>query len=262
MKNRFLIFISLILMVTIFNGCTSKELSINNKSDISVDMEEEAFLDEFEEEMEVEEIYDPLSGYNRAMTDINDMLYVNILKPVAKGYRYVVHKEIRKSVSNFFHNITYPIRFINNILQLKFANSTEETGRFIINTTIGFFGFFDPATTIFKLEKHNEDFGQTLGFYGVGAGPHIVLPLFGPSNLRDMLSLYPNSLLNPTIYNEDRGMNLLNNYNETISMEIYRNVNEVSVRGKEYDNLKKDAIDLYPFLRNTYEQYREKLIKE
>jgi len=248
--------------MTIFNGCTSKELKIDKKADISIDMEEEAFLDEFEEEMEVKEIYDPFISYNRVVTNFNDTLYVNILKPVANGYRYIFPQEVRKSVDNFFYNIKYPIRLINNLLQLKFINSTEETGRFLINSTIGLLGFFDPATSIFHLEKHNEDFGQTLGFWGIGGGPHIVLPLLGPSNLRDMLSFYPNSLLNPTIYNDDRGMNLLNNYNETISMEIYRNVNEVSVRGKEYDNLKKDAIDLYPFLRNTYEQYREKLIKE
>jgi len=152
-------------MMMIFNGCTSKELKIDKKADISVDMEEEAFLDEFEEKMEVEEIYDPLSGYNRAMTDINDMLYVNILKPVATGYRYVVHKEIRKSVSNFFHNITYPIRFVNNILQLKFANSTEETGRFIINTTVGILGIFDVAKEI-GLEPHERILDKHLDIMG------------------------------------------------------------------------------------------------
>ncbi|PIF04766.1 MAG: ABC transporter [Arcobacter sp.] len=228
----------------------------------NADVEEDEFLDEFEEEMKIETKSDPLSGYNRVMTSFNDGLYEYVLSPIANGYRYVVHKEIRSSVGNFFHNILYPMRFINNLLQGKLKNSAEETGRFLINSTIGILGLFDPAKSWFDLEPHNEDFGQTLGFYGVGAGPHIVLPFFGPSNLRDALSLYPDGLLNPAVYNDDRGYNITNSYGESLVLKAYQSVNDISLRHGEYEKLKKDAIDLYPYLRDIYEQYREKEIKE
>jgi len=261
------------LFIVSFAGCSNKvEPTQSNIKPISSEKlsialednneDEDEFMDEFEEEMELEEISDPLSGYNRVMTNFNDGLFEYVLAPVARGYKFVVHKEVRTSVGNFFHNILYPIRLINNLLQGKVKNSSEETGRFIINTTVGIFGLFDPAKSYFELEPHNEDFGQTLGFYGVGAGPHIVLPFFGPSNLRDALSLYPDSLVNPVDYHKNRSYNLTNSYGESLFLTTYDKVNFVSLHDGEYEKLKKDAIDLYPFLRDIYEQYREAQIKE
>ena len=264
---NYLVFICLSLYMMSFTGCTSKVEPSKTKivlvdKQSNDEIEEDDFLDEFEEEMEVEQKPDPLSGYNRVMTDFNDGVYEYVLAPVATGYKKVVHKEIRSSVGKFFHNILYPIRLINNLLQGKITNSGEETGRFIINSTIGILGLFDPAKSYFGLEAHNEDFGQTLGFYGVGSGPHIVLPFFGPSNLRDTFSMYPDSLANPLDYHDDRGYNLTNSYGESLFLKAYERVNHVSLHEGEYEKLKKDAIDLYPFLRDVYEQYREKQIKE
>ena len=263
------LFISIIL----FSGCASKNISQdktqnNIKKEKKIDIvsddisEEDEFLDEFEEEMNIEEKSDPFSGYNRTMTSFNDGLYEYVLAPVAKGYKFVVHKEIRSSVGKFFHNILYPIRLVNNLLQGKIKNSGEETGRFVINTTIGLFGLFDPAKSYFGLEAHNEDFGQTLGFYGVGSGPHIVLPFLGPSNLRDTFSLYPDSMADPIDYHANRNYNLTNSYGESLWLKAYDKVNYVSLHDGEYEKLKKDAVDLYPFLRDVYEQYRDKQIKE
>ena len=263
--QKILFLISLILSITIFNGCSQKKaepLQLDHNTTISSDLEEDEELDDFEDEMSVEEVYDPLNGYNRAMTTFNDKLYMYILAPTARGYRYVVHKDIRKGVNNFFNNILYPVRLINNLLQGKFKNSLEETERFVINTTIGFFGFFDPAKSEFGIKQHNEDFGQTLGYYGVGAGPHIVLPFFGPSNLRDTFSMYPDSLADPIDYQENRGYNLTDSYAQTILLKTYKKVNYVSLHEGEYENLKKDAVDLYPYLRDVYEQYRIQQIKE
>lgn len=263
-----IVFSFLFLINIIFiSGCSSKKVQINNNGTVEVQKveetsEEDEFLDEFEEEMKVEEKSDPLSGYNRVMTNFNDGVYEYALAPVARGYKKVVHKEIRTSVGNFFHNILYPIRLVNNLLQGKFKNSGEETGRFVINTTIGILGLFDPAKSYFGLEAHNEDFGQTLGYYGVGGGPHIVLPFFGPSNLRDTFSMYPDALLNPVDYHDERAYNLTNNYGESLILKTYNKVNYVSLHEGEYENLKKDAVDLYPFLRDVYEQYREQKIKE
>jgi len=264
---KILNFILVLFIVSIFSGCSVNKLEPknsfnNNQIEISTNSEEDDLLDEFADEMEVEEVYDPLKSYNRFMTGTNDNLYIYVLKPVSNGYKAVVNKEIRLSVKNFFRNIGYPIRLINNLLQGKFSNATEETGRFLINSTVGLLGLFDPAKTHFELEAHNEDFGQTLGFYGVGAGPHIVLPIFGPSNLRDVFATYPDSSLNPIYYNEDRGYNLVNHFDKSIALKAYKTVNNTSLSGDSYDKMKQDAVDLYPYLRDVYEQHRNKQIEE
>ncbi len=223
---------------------------------------EESFA-EFENELQVEERVDPLSGFNRVMTTFNDTTYRYLLSPVAKTYKDVVHKDIRKSVDNFFHNILFPVRFVNNLLQFKFQNTVDETGRFLINSTVGFLGFFDPAREQFNLQPHNEDFGQTLGYWGVGTGFHIVWPFLGPSNLRDSIGSFGvDSYLDPLIYYEDRPHNLLNSYEESLGIKFYKQINYTSLHYGEYENLTKDAIDLYPFLRDSYEQYRAQQIKE
>lgn len=220
-------------------------------------------FDEFEDEMKVETTIDPLSGYNRAMTSFNDVTYEYVLGPVAKTYGNVVHEEIRGSIRNFFHNLLFPIRLVNNLLQFKFENSAEETGRFLINSTIGLLGFFDVAQSEFELVPHNEDFGQTLGHWGVGSGFHIVWPFLGPSNLRDSFGSFGvDSYLNPTVYYDNRPHNLLHNSTETIGANVVKQVNNTSFTYKNYEMMRKDAIDLYPYLRDSYEQYREKKIKE
>ncbi len=250
----------LFIFVILFSGCSTKKVDVANDSTISVS--EEEFLDEFNDEMKVKEKIDPLNGYNRIMTSFNDDVYTYVLSPVAKGYKKVVNKELRVGVNNFFHNIMYPIRFVNNILQGKFSNAVDETGRFLINSTVGFLGMSDQAKDAFNLNPHNEDFGQTLGVWGVGTGPHIVLPFFGPSNLRDTISMYPNSLLNPVDYYENRGFNLTDSSSESLGLKALQIVNNTSLTCGQYKKLKEDAIDLYPYLRDVYEQRRIQEIKE
>lgn len=262
---RYLFVVMMSFFVVFSVGCSSK--AEPQKSEVvevndEYSSDEDEFLSEFDDELVIEEKFDPFSGYNRVMTGFNDGVYHYALSPVAKGYRYVVHKEIRTSVNNFFHNILYPLRLANNLLQGKFKNSGEETGRFLINSTVGILGLFDPAKSYFGLEAHDEDFGQTLGVWGVGAGPHIVLPFLGPSNLRDSLSLYPDYLLDPVGYDSDRSYNLARNTREGIYLNVYKTVNKTSLNVGEYEMLTKDAIDLYPYLRDVYEQYREQKIKE
>ena len=257
---RFIYIIFSLFIILNLGGCASKKLQ-ESSVEVTYTDEDEELLDEFEDELEVEEIYDPLNGYNRVMTSINDSIYVNVLNPVAKGYKSVVHVEIRQSVKNFFHNIGYPIRFINNVLQGKFKNGAEETGRFIINSTVGVLGLFDLAKSEFQLQPHNEDFGQTLGYYGVGSGFHIVLPLLGPSNLRDALSLYPDSLADPVDHYDSRGYNLASDYKYSLYIKTYKTINKASIEGEQYEKMKEDAVDLYPYLRDVYEQYRDKQIK-
>ena len=144
----------------------------DDESSAESDSEEDDDFGEFEEEFKEsdKEVFDPLSGYNRAITVFNDKLFLWVLDPVARGYRYVMPEPARRGVNNFFMNLLYPIRLVNNLLQLKIKNAGEETLRFVTNSTIGILGFWDPAKEWFGLEAHHEDFGQTLGYYGVGGG--------------------------------------------------------------------------------------------
>lgn len=268
-----------ISFIFIFNACSSKspeknELSNKNTQiNTSVQKEEEddfskkfdeEFADEFAQDETKEETYDPFNSYNRAMTSFNDFMILNIVNPLAKGYVFVVPENARIGISNLFDNLLFPVRFTNNILQLKFANASEEFARFTINSTFGAFGLFDAAKYSFGLQEHKEDFGQTLGFYGVGSGPHIVLPIFGPSNLRDIFGLGADFYLDPTSNTASNTLSykIPDNLIESTSLSTFRQINSASLRLGQYENLRKDALDLYPFLRDIYEQSRKKAIEE
>ncbi|MDO9263993.1 MAG: VacJ family lipoprotein [Desulfosalsimonadaceae bacterium] len=216
----------------------------------------EAEFDEFGEFEDAAPVVtaDPLGGYNRFMTGVNDYVYVWALRPVARGYRFVVIKPARLAIARVFTNASYPIRCVNNLLQLKIRRAGEETGRFIVNTTLGVGGLFDPATTCMKMNAWPEDFGQTLGHYGLGSGCHIVLPLMGPSNLRDAVAFLPDTFLQPVNYVEDDwtaiGLNALNRLN-TLSLFM-----------DDYDALRAEALDLYVFQRDAYEMKRKKEVEK
>jgi len=274
-----ILYISLLPMMGFYafaqeNAPASSEAVPEAEVAADTDEEEEGFDDEFEDEFGAaeKEVFDPLSGYNRVMTDFNDSLYVWVLDPVARGYRWVLPYAARRGVKNFFHNLLFPLRFVNNALQLKIKNAGEEFLRFSINSTIGILGFWDPAKEWFDLEAHEEDFGQTLGYYGVGGGFHVVLPFLGPSNVRDMFSLYPDMQMDPVNYVENRPYNFPKQEGEyqgvskqtlqEVDLTLLKIINRESLRIGQYANLKKDAIELYPFLRDVYEQNRAKLIKE
>src|SRR3990172_4959432 len=131
---------------------------------------------------------DPLEGFNRAMYTFNDKLDRYVLKPLAKGYRAITPAPVSKSISNFFSNLHDPAIMLNNLIQGKPKQAASDLGRVLVNSTIGIAGLFDVASKM-GLEKHNEDFGQTLAVWGVGDGPYLVLPFFGPSNVRDGAAL-------------------------------------------------------------------------
>ena len=213
----------------------------------------DGFEEEFGKTMDAR-ISDPFEGYNRIMTSFNDKFYVFVFDPVARAYRFIVPEFGRRGIANFSQNLLFPVRFINNILQAKFLNAGEEFLRFCINSTIGILGLWDPAKEWFGLEPRKEDFGQTLGYWGVSAGPHIVLPILGPSNLRDIFSIGPDYYLDPKRF--------IDPSRKELAVRIFDEVNDTSLRIGEYENLKKDAIDLYPFLRDVYEQNRRKQILE
>lgn len=223
----------------------------------------EAFEKEFED-LRIDTgkagIYDPLIGYNRFMFRVNDKLYFWILKPLARGYGALIPQEGRISISRFFKNLSFPIRFANNLLQGKFKRVGIETARFAVNTTIGLLGFFDLADEWYDLKPYDEDFGQTLGHYGAGDGFPLVLPLLGPSNIRDTLGIIPDIFFYPIdlLYQGDKYI-----FNPLfLGIFILETVNRTSLQIGVYENFKKNALDPYTLMRDAYKQNRDARIKE
>lgn len=218
---------------------------------------DDEFNDEFDDEFEDENVlrtFDPLCPYNRFMFEVNDRLYFWVMKPIASGYGKIVPEGGRLAVNRFFKNIAFPVRFINNLLQLKIKNAAVEFARFGVNSTVGVLGFGDPATRYLSLKTCNEDFGQTLGRYGLGGGFHLVLPFLGPSNLRDAIGRIPDYFLSPIGYVEP--------VTASMAIRVYEQENYLSLHIGEYESLKKDALDPYTFMRDVYEQNRQKKVGE
>ena len=206
-------------------------------------------------EGEKPEIADPLEPFNRAMYHFNDKFYFWVLKPVAQGYGKVVPETARIGVGNFFSNITFPVRFINALLQANFAGAATEFGRFAINTVWGIGGLLDPASSKeIHLSKQDEDFGQTLGVYGVGQGFYINWPILGPSSPRDTVGLVGDLLLQPFTY--------LNPWELWLGIRAYEKVNQTSLSIGDYESLKEAAIDPYVAFRDAYVQYRLKKVQD
>ncbi len=230
----------------------------------SDDTEDE--VDEFEEEFsteKTEQLFDPLSNYNRSMTNFNDKVFTYALNPVAEAYAYVIPQPFRIGLSNFIKNLNFPVRLTNNILQGKVQNMSDEIGRFLANSTIGILGVMDPATTYLHIPAHKEDFGQTLGYYGIGPGFHIVLPFLGPSNIRDLAGLTLDAYASPLVnVNGFENYKIPKNFVQSTGIVALHMVNKTSLNLGQYESIKKDAIELYPFLRDIYEQKRVSDINE
>jgi phospholipid-binding lipoprotein MlaA len=203
----------------------------------------------------VETIADPLEPINRAFFQFNDKFYFWVLKPVATGYKTVIPQGVRVSVRNFFSNVATPIRLVNCLLQGKVEYGGTEGIRFILNTTIGLAGFFDPAKTEFHIEKREKDFGTTLGFWGIGPAFYINWPILGPSSLRDTVGFGGDLFLDPTNY-------LITSIPINLAVKSYNQVNETSLTLGEYEDLKEAALDPYTALKDAYHQYRQNKVKE
>ena len=262
-------YILALFIVLLISGCATKnkptpsietEHTENNTTKYAEDTD--SFEDEFSD-TQAKEPLDPLSSYNRAMTTFNDTIFVYALNPLSKAYNASTPDIMRESISNFMHNLLFPIRFTNNLLQGKFQNASDELERFIVNSTVGIAGLFDPAGTYMSIYPHNEDFGQTLGYYGIGSGFHIVLPFLGPSNVRDSLGLVADGYLSPLIYQSSLARyKLPKNYFQSIAIVGFDIVNKNASHLGAYESLKKDAVDLYPYLRDFYETKRQTDIEE
>ncbi len=204
-------------------------------------------------EADQDNAHDPFEGFNRAMYSFNDKLDRYALKPVAKGYRAITPAPVRKSVANFFSNLNDPVVMLNNLLQGKPGRAASDLTRFIFNTTFGVFGLFDVSSK-WDLPKHDEDFGQTLAVWGVGDGPYLVLPFFGPSNMRDAPSL----VVDWETYPPNRVQGHSGTRDKMYVVEVIDKRAQLLAAG---DILEQAAgQDPYVFVREAYRQRRRYLI--
>ena len=191
---------------------------------------------------------DPLEPMNRGIFWFNGKLDDYVMVPAAKGWRWILPAPARKSVTNFFQNLLMPIDFVNNLLQVKVKRTGITLARFGVNTTVGVLGFFDPATG-WGLERYHEDFGQTLGFWGVPPGPYLVLPFWGASNPRDTVGLVADGF--GTVY----PWFIADYY--TFGASAVGFVNARAGVLTEVEELKRASLDYYVAVRNAYMQHRE-----
>ena len=190
---------------------------------------------------------DPWEGLNRKTFEFNDQLDKAVLKPVARGYEKVVPGFAREGVSNFFNNVEDVATSLNNLLQGKVAEGASDAGRVVVNSVFGIFGLWDIATPL-GLEKHYEDFGQTLGVWGVQPGPYFVIPLLGPSTARDA----PAKLVDPQWYYPK----LLKNDGLYWTLWGLDKIQERAQLLKSENVLEQAALDRYTFIRDAWLQRR------
>jgi len=190
---------------------------------------------------------DPIEGFNRASYKFNDALDRALLKPAAKGYKAVTPDFVESGVTNFFSNLTQPTVIINDLLQGKFKASLNDTGRFLVNTTVGIGGLFDPASAA-GLDRNDEDFGQTLGKWGVPSGAYLMVPFFGPSTVRDSLGSGVDVFTNPVRYVDDTGVRY-----GLAGLDLI----DSRARRLPLEDTLNQAFDKYTFIKNAYLQQRE-----
>lgn len=195
---------------------------------------------------------DPFESFNRSMYEFNETLDIYVLKPVAKGYQAVTPDAVDKSITNFFSNLDDVLVIFNDIFQLKFEQLASDTARFVFNTTFGLLGFIDVATD-FGLPKHKEDFGQTMGYWGVESGPYLVLPFFGPSSVRDGAGFVVDSTELDVVFDDmseahTYGMYSLKYIDKRADLMRFTNIVEET------------APDPYAFIRDAWKQRRQNLV--
>ena len=189
---------------------------------------------------------DPLEPMNRGIYELNSTLDKYTLKPIATGYRQALPGAVRTGIENFFGNLRSPWYSINNLLQGDGIEGLHEAGRFVANSTFGIGGLFDVATDM-GLEKHKEDFGQTLAVWGVPKGPYVVVPFFGPSTLRDALAMPLDFAADPLVWYD----------NSAIRDKLYvLRIIDLRERYLDAEELLDDSFDPYIRLREAYLQNR------
>lgn len=262
MLKRWIIFVYIVAMVFVLGGCAAPKAA-HEQPETVVERESESAAEEAPDDFDAtfdddwdnwdeptRLIADPFEPINRGTFWVNDKLYFYFFKPLARGYRVVVPQPARVSVKNFFSNLSTPVRAGNALLQLRFTDVGTETYRFIVNSSIGLAGLFDPATSVGEVPKTSADFGQTLGVYGFGQGFYLVLPVVGPSSLRDGVGTFVDSYAEPLNIVDVKTV-------EKFLVRIFDATNRLSLDRDTYEGIIRDSLDPYLFIRNAYAQRRQ-----
>lgn len=236
MKNRFFAFL---IVLTVLSGCASVPADPAARK-------------------EYEAANDPLEPLNRSIMSFNDVAQTYLLDPVAKGYRAVTTKGFRKGVRAFTANVKAPLTVVNDLLQANFAAAGKDLSRFLINTTLGFFGWFDVADRM-GLAPNAQGFGTTLAVWGVPEGPYLVLPFMGPSDLRDATGMVGDYFADPKFYymrrhDTARTRAAAWGLAGTGALADYENAMDLINGSKE------SSLDFYAYVRSLYRQHRKKQI--
>lgn len=226
---------------------------------------EESFLSEddlFNEDInELVSVYDPLESINRYTFKFNDFVYIKVLDPIANGYTFITPDPIEERAKNFFSNLRYPVRLSGNLLQGRWKGAWVETKRFTVNTIIGIAGVFCPANKIEGMVPiPREDIGQALGSWRIGEGPYLVIPLLGPSNVRDLFGLVGDATVQPT----REPLSLISDWNwewrTALAGTEYLDSSPTIM--DSYIRMKGNSIDAYSSLKNGYTQYRRAAVEQ
>jgi len=222
--------VSFVAITLLLSGCSSKQLTEDGV-----------------EVVEVVEV-DPYEGFNRTMFDLNDGVDKYFADPVSDAYTWVTPQFVQTGVTNFFDNLKGINVVLNDLMQGKGKQGAEDTGRFLVNSTVGLLGLFDVATEI-GLEQHNEDFAQTLAVWGVSQGPYLVLPLLGPSTTRGIPGGIFDAAANPATY-------------VGVPIQVVQMLNARANADSEINFVEEAALDRYVFTRESFLQYRDNLIND
>ena len=238
----------IIILFFLFLSLLSYNVIASDADQVKTDSED------FETTTVEDEIYDPFEPLNRAIFSFNNVADRIVLEPIAKGYKKLP-SPLQSGINNFLSNLRAPLVVVNQLLQGQGQNAFQSSGRFIVNSTVGIFGLFDVAEKI-GLEEKEEDYGQTLATWGVGDGFYLVLPLFGPSNLRDTSGMVLTMLTDPiNAYAVSEG--------EAWLVPMRTAANAVDTRSQiidEVNALRDNSVDYYAAVRSSYYQNRKAAI--
>jgi phospholipid-binding lipoprotein MlaA len=198
---------------------------------------------------------DPWEGFNRDMFTVHESVDQAVLEPVARGYRAITPRPVRRSVLNFLRNLRAPVIFVNDVLQGEVGRAGTTAARFGVNTTIGIAGVFDPATSM-GLERHDEDFGQTLAVWGVDSGPYIFVPLLGPTTVRDGAGRIVDIALDPLTWAEFDDVEKVR-----IGRTLLAGIATRELVLETVDDIRRDSLDPYVTIRTSYGLLRESAIQ-
>ncbi len=220
-------------------------------------MEIDEFLDD-DGNSTNQSIADPLESLNRTVFSFNNFIYKNVFDTFTRQYVRVVPREARKGIGNFFVNLEYPVRLTGSLLQFKFVRATKETGKFLVNTTVGLGGFINAAKDDAVLNTPEEDIGQAIGSWGVKHGFYVVLPLLGPSSLRDFVGRLCGNAVDPL----SEPWAQVKRPKDRFMLQATDTINDLPAILDLYNSITNSAIDPYTAVRDGYTQYRARQVEE